>query len=197
LNANRIQLKEAAVLIGAAVFDEALRKFLPGDLNGLRPCFSAIAHGCASGRHQEAYSEVYLPRAMRGSAAFLVHKLGALNANLAMLASFFETPWDSPSASLCGRAEDGVLQAAAYSLRALGRLREATKTYQAALKIVVGRHDGRNSAIGYGIISELRLSLGDVAEAIDAARIGVAQADERGDADWRMISRTILAACRT
>ena len=187
------RLREAAALIGTAAFDEALQKFLPGDLDGMRPCFSAIAHGCAAGRHQEAYHEVYLPRVQRGNKAFIAHKLGALNANLAALALFFDEVWGVPAKGLSQRNKSRVLNFAAYSLRALGRLREAIQPFEAGLKADAAARDWKNAASAAGSVSELRLTLGDVAEAIAAARTSVAHADTSGDAHQRISGRTALA----
>ena len=49
------RLREAAKLIGTPDFDAALAKFLPDDLAGMAPLFSAIAHGAAAGEHRAAY----------------------------------------------------------------------------------------------------------------------------------------------
>jgi tetratricopeptide (TPR) repeat protein len=187
------ELREAAALIGTAAFDEALRKFQPGDLGGMRPCFSAIAHGCAAGRHQEAYREVYFPRVQRGNEAFINSKLGALNADLAALASFFDKIWSAPAEGLREQTKARVLNYAAFALRALGRLREAVEPFEACLEADAATRDWKNAAIAAGNVSELRLTLGDIAEAIAAARRSVAHADDSGDAFMRLYNRTTLA----
>ncbi len=187
------QLRESAALIGTAAFGEALQKFLPSDLDGMRPCFSAIAHGCAAGRHQEAYSEVYHPRVMRGNESLIVHKLGALNADLAALALFFDEVWGVPAQGLREASKASVLNYAAFGLRALGRLREAVEPFEASLKAYAAARDWENAASAASSVSELRLTLGDVTEAIAAARTSVAHADTSGDAFSRMALRTTLA----
>jgi tetratricopeptide (TPR) repeat protein len=187
------KLREAAALIGTAAFDDALVAFLPGSVEGMRPCFAAIAHGCASGRHQEAYSEVYFPRVLRGNENFIGHKLGALNASLAALASFFDKPWGTPAAALRDTTKARVLGFTAFALRALGRLREAVEPFEAGLKADAAARDWERAAIGASNVSELCLTLGDIAEAIRAARDSVALADTSGNAGMRMIMRTTLA----
>ncbi len=184
---------EAAALIGTAAFGEALQKFLPGDLDGMRPCFSAIVHGCAAGRHQEAYGEVYFPRVRRGNEYFINAKLGALNANLAALALFFDEVWTVPAEGLRQTDKASVLSFAAFALRALGRLREAVEPFEVGLKARAAARYWKNAAAAAGSISELRLTLGDVAGAVAAARTSVAHADTSGDAFRRMTRRATLA----
>ncbi len=193
LNGNWDKLREAAALIGTAAFGEARQKFLPGDLDGMRPCFSAIAHGCAAGGYQEAYSEVYFPRVLRGNEKFIVNKMGTLNADLAALALFFDDVWGVPANGLRETTKASVLNYAAFALRALGRLREAVEPFEASLKAVAAARDWQNAASAAGSISELRLTLGDVAEAIAAARTSVAHADTSGAPFRRMGYRTTLA----
>jgi tetratricopeptide (TPR) repeat protein len=192
-DASAEERKKAAALIGTAAFDEALRKFLPGDLNGMRPCFSAIAHGCAAGRHQEAYSEVYVPRVQRGNEKFIVHKLGALNADLAALASFFEEIWSAPAKGMPEKTKARVLGYAAFALRALGRLREAVEPFEAGFRINTAVRDWNNAARAASNVSELRLTLGDIAEAVAAALTSVSHADTSNNAFLRMGCRTALA----
>ena len=188
-----IELRKAAELISTAAFNEALRKFLPGDLNSMGPSFSAISHGCAAGRHQEAYSEVWSPRVRRVGNSFIAEMLGAANADLAALASFYEELWSAPVEGLPERTKARVLNAAAFSLRALGRVREAVEPYEASLKANVALNDAIAASLDAGNISELRLTLGNIAESIASARTGVAYADKSDDAFRRMDNHSALA----
>jgi tetratricopeptide (TPR) repeat protein len=156
-------------------------------------CFSAIIHGCAASRHQEVYSEVYVPRVQRGNERFIVRKLGALNADLAALASFFDDAWSTPAKGLSDNTKARVLNYAAFALRALGRLREAVEPFDAGLKADAAAGNWNNAASAAGSVSELRLALGDIAEAIATARTGVAHADESEDAFMRVVTRATLA----
>ena len=69
--------------------------------------------------------------------AFVAHKLGALNADLAALASFFDEIWLSPAKDLRETSKARVLGYAAFALRALGRLREAVEPFEAGLNVVI------------------------------------------------------------
>ena len=68
----------------------------PDTLEAMAPLYAAVAHGCAAGRHQEALDEVYWQRIQRRDEFFNTHKLGALGAELAVLAGFFDPPWRRP-----------------------------------------------------------------------------------------------------
>jgi tetratricopeptide (TPR) repeat protein len=77
--------------------------------------------------------------------------------------------------------------------RALGRLTEAVEPMRAGLERVVGQEDWKNAAISAGNLSELELTLGDVAGAVRDAEQSVVHADRSGDAFQRMAKRTTLA----
>ncbi len=62
----------------------------------MAPLYAAVVHGCRAGRHQEALDEVYLRRICRGNELFSRKKLGAVAADLAALAAFFESALGDP-----------------------------------------------------------------------------------------------------
>ena len=66
----------------------------------MAPLFAAIAHGCAAGRHDEAFNEVYWPRIARGNEKFAAQKLGLYGSDLAAIAHFFAEPFAVPAPEL-------------------------------------------------------------------------------------------------
>ena len=186
--------REVATLIGTTAFDEALKKFLPDDLGVMRPCFSAVVHGCAAGRHQEAFNDVYWPRIARGVEGFLAKKLGAMNADLSALASFFDEVWSVPARALHDSVMARVLGSVTFALRALGRLREAVEPSEAGLKADIAARDWGAAAWDMIIVSELRLSLGDLLDSVAVARTGIAHANNSGNDYLRQLGCTTLAA---
>ena len=157
------------------------------------PLYAAVVHGCRAGKEQEACDEVYRRRILRGNEFFSSRKLGAFGAELTALAAFFENPWDRPSSRLTEADRAWLLNQAGFRLRALGRLPEAVQPMRAGLDAWMPRRTGRNAAITAGNLSELTLTLGDVAGAVAAAEESVELADRSGDAFWRMVNRTTLA----
>ncbi|HZF07416.1 MAG TPA: TIR domain-containing protein, partial [Thermoanaerobaculia bacterium] len=133
---------------------------LPETLEAMEPLFTAVVHGCRAGRHQEALYEVFQRRINREDEAFGWRKLGAFGSELAALAGFFDRPWDQPSGCLTAADQAFVGSAAAFCLRALGRLTEAVSPMQTGLEMRISLEDWTNAAIRASNLSELTLTLG-------------------------------------
>ncbi len=112
----------------------------------------------------------------------MTRKLGAFGAELAALAGLFDPPWDRPVATLTEGGQAFILSEAAFDLRALGRLREAVAPMRVGLERCVAQEDWKNAAIRAGNLSELHLTLGDVALAVAMGEASVDHADRSGDA---------------
>jgi hypothetical protein len=130
-------LRRAATLIDGTEWRRAMAAFLPADESGIMPLFAAIAHGCSAEREDEAFREVYLPRIARGNEDFATTKLGLYGQDLAVLASFFKTPFTAPLPRLEADLRTLMLNHAGYDLLALGRLEDAVMPLRARVK---GRH---------------------------------------------------------
>ncbi len=172
---------------------KAAAPFLPDTLARMDPLFTAVAHGCAAGRHQEALDEVYRQRISRHGKHFHWRRLGAFGSGLAALASFFDPPWRRPVAGLDGTARGFILSLAGDGLQAIGRLEEAIQPMQAAMDNWLAQKNWMQAAIAAGNLSDLYLTRGNLVEAVVTAQRGVAVADRSGDAFWRMASRANLA----
>ena len=165
----------------------------PDTLEEMQPLFSAIYHGSQAGQHQAAFDNVYVGRIRRGKEAYLNHKLGALGTNLSLLANFFETPWTRVVDTLSASDQSWVTGQAGYTLRAVGRLADAVEPMQSATEAVVARGDWRSAAACCNNLSEIHLTLGNIPEAIAAARQGVDFADRSADGFQKMARRATLA----
>jgi tetratricopeptide (TPR) repeat protein len=164
----------------------------PDAIEEMAPLFAAVAHGCQAGRHQEALDEVYWRRIQRGREFYNRNRLGALGAELAALSGFFAPPWRQPVAGLTDVWKSWVLNEAGSCLRALGRLAEAVEPFEASLQVCVAQKVWKGAAIRASHLSELYLTLGDLAQALAYARQSVELADRSGDAFQRMSKRTTL-----
>lgn len=165
----------------------------PDTMDGLRPLYWAAAHGCAAGRYQEALDEVFYQRIVREREHFSTRKLGAFAANLAVLAGFFDPPWEQSVVELTEGAKAFVLNEAGFCLHALGRLGEAEGLLQAGLAARKAQEDWRNAAINASNLSELTLTRGDLQGAQRYAEESVELADRSGDTYARLYTRTTLA----
>ena len=170
----------------------------PDSLAEMAPLFQAVHHGCQAGRRQEALVEVYHDRIVRQDEFYLVKKLGAFGADLGLVASFFDPPFDHPAADLTEPVRAWLLNTAAYNLRALGRLGEAVAPMRAGLEMAVEQEEWGEAARRASNLSELQLTLGEVAAAVASGEAAINHADRSGDDDWQnfIVSRTALADAR-
>jgi hypothetical protein len=162
-------------------------------LEDLQPLYQAVAHGCHAGLQQEACDKVYYARIGRRNEAYTVHKLGAFGSDLGAVACFFETPWSLVSHALTEADQAWLLYQAAFLLRALGRLTEALDPMRANLRMRVEREEWQHAPSSAGNLSELELTLGEVAGAVEDAERSVTYADRSGSAFERIAFRTTLA----
>jgi tetratricopeptide (TPR) repeat protein len=165
-------------------------------LDDLQPLYQAVAHGCHAGMQQEVLKKVYHDRILRGTdddGFYSTKTLGAYGADLGAIACFFERPWRLVSSNLAPPSQALLLNNAAYSLRALGRLTDALEPSRAALAMWVAQPDWTNAAITAGNLAELELTLGDVRAAVRDGKAFVAHADRSGHAGWSMIGRSTYA----
>ena len=162
-------------------------------LEDLQPLYQAVAHGCQAGLQQDACVEVYYARINRGQEFYGTHKLGAFGSDLGAVACFFEAPWSGLSASLMEIWKAWLLNQAAFRLRALGRLTEALEPMRTVLKRDVKQESWEEAASSANNLSELELTLGEVAGAVRDAEQSVIYVDRSGDARMRMITRATLA----
>ncbi|MFL5347135.1 MAG: tetratricopeptide repeat protein, partial [Hyalangium sp.] len=168
---------------------------LPDTFDGLQPLYQAVSHGCRAGQHEEALDGVFYPRIRRYDQHYSVTVLGAFGADLATLAGFFEGDWRRPVASLTEATRSFVLSEAAFSLRALGRLREAGAPLKSSLDMCVALSHWVNAANAASNLAQLHASSGALHEALSMAKRTVELADRAGKDEWpwRVLSRCTLA----
>ena len=170
-----------------------LAKEYPDTIEEMSPLYSAVAHGCRAGRYHDAMYEVYRRRIRRGDDFFNLKKLGAFDADLVTISGFFDSLWDKPVAGLIEADKGFVLNQAGSDLRALGRLKEAAQPMQAGLEAYIVQEAWRIATLVANNLSELFLTIGDIALALEYASQSIDLADKSGDASLRMGMRTTLA----
>jgi class 3 adenylate cyclase len=165
-------------------------------LEALQPLYQAVAHGCQAGLQQEAHDDVLIPRIWRGTASdgfYSTTKLGAFGSDLGAIASFYETPWRKVNPVFADPIQASIMGVTAFRLRALGRLSEALEPMRAGLENRIKRASWKYAAIEASNLSELEVTLGEVAQAERDAAQSVTYADRSGDAFERQTDRVILA----
>jgi tetratricopeptide (TPR) repeat protein len=162
-------------------------------LEDLQPLYQAVAHGCQAGITEEAQEKVFNGRIQQGRHRYSFYRLGAFGSGLGAIACAFKQPW---SELLAGVSEDGeawLLSEAAFCLRALGRLTEALEPLRAGLKNYTERGEWQGAAIDAGNLSELDLTLGEVAAAVADAEHSITYADRSGHSNWSIHMRCRFA----
>jgi len=165
----------------------------PDTLEALAPLYAAVAHGCAAGRHQEAFDGVHWKRIRRGREFYITKKLGAFGNEVAALSGYFDRPWHRPVAGLNEVSKPLVLNLASFALRSLGRLLEAMPLQELGLEIDITREDWNSAAISARNVSQLSLLVGNISQGIAFGRTSVELADQSGNAFERMGERAVLA----
>ena len=147
-----------------------------------------MAHGCQAGLQQEACDKVYFARILRGKEHYTWQKLGAFGSDLGAIACFFETPVEPPLARSHGSRPS---LAAERSRQLPTRLGPADRVPRADAgddgNQRRGRSQWKNAAVCASNLSELELTLGEVAGAMGDAEQSVTYADRSGDAAQRYI----------
>jgi hypothetical protein len=161
-------------------------------LEDLQPLYQAVAHGCQAGLQQQAL-KIYHTRILRKSEQYTFHKLGVFGSDLGAIACFFELPWMHISAALGEVEQSWILSQSVYCLRAIGRLLEALEPKRVALEMDVRLENWVEASKSASTLSELELTLGEVAAAVEDAEQSVTYANRSGDEFQRIGNRTTHA----
>lgn len=166
------------------------------ELEDLQLLYQAVGHGCLAGKQREARRTVFYQRIRVGDERVSLKKYGAYGLDLGAIAFFFEQPWGRVSRTLSKTDQAWVLNEAAYCLRAIGRLNEAIEPMRVGLDMRIKKRHWHNAAISAGNLSELKVTLGEIASAIEYAKQSVTYANWSGDSFQRMGKLCTLADMR-
>jgi tetratricopeptide (TPR) repeat protein len=161
-------------------------------LEDLQPLYEAVAHGCQAGMQLEACEEVFIAKIRRGNEGYSYRKLGAFGSDLGAIAFFFDSPWSRVSPAITEFWNGWLLNAAAFTLRALGRLNESLHPLRLTLETNVAKSELKNAAACALNLSELEVTLGEVAAAVRDGRQSVSYADRSGDEFMQLTTRSTL-----
>lgn len=171
--------------------------YRPEGLAALQPLYQAVAHGCHAGLHDQAHSQIFVDRILRGEGPggfYSTKQLGAIGADLGAVACFFETPWTTLVPTLTKEVQAWLAGIAGYCLRAMGRLTEAVDPTRMALNAQIDAVEPNwgEAAIYASNLSELELMLGRITSAAATAESSVVYADRSEDAFRPMVNRATL-----
>ena len=153
-------------------------------LEDLQSLYQAVAHGCHAGMQQQVFNEVYV-RPDPAWERCLQHEYARCGrCRLGSRRLLLRATLDPCLVRTHGGRPSLVAHRSWPSLRASGRLTEALGPMRAGLEIVVKQENWKQAAICAGNLSELELTLGEVAEAVEDAQQSVTYADRSGDCGW-------------
>lgn len=158
----------------------------------LEPLYRAVHHGCLAGLYTQALN-LYQQRIRRDPEAYSVKKLGAYAQDLTALVGFFQQPWSVPHSQLTETRQLWVLGQVAFYLMSLGRLYEAIAPRQAHIKLAQQREDWTEATIAASNLCDLRLPLGELDSALQAAQQSLQWAQQADDAFHQMASHSRIA----
>ncbi len=155
-------------------------------LASLQPLYQAIAHGCKAGRYEDALYKVYFGRIAKmtegESFAYSAHALGGLSTDVAILAQFFEKPFDRPKRGLSQNAKMNLMSNVASFLGQLGRIQDSAQTlsslFREAKSLKRGPASSRAAAVVAGNLAHCTAMLGNITEGMSIARTGMTFANQ-------------------
>ena len=177
------------------LYEHLCANTMEGDLptlEELQPLYQAVVHGCQAGLHTEAYRGVFVRRIDRGLEAYSIKKLGAFGVHLGGVAAFFDQPWKVVSPYLNHETRPFMIHAAAFCLRALGRLAESLEPMRVSGHMDAESREWEGAAISYSELSDLELTLGEVARAVEDAGLSLTYANESGDETVQFFSHVAI-----
>lgn len=167
-------------------------KIFPETIDGMTLLYTAVSHGCAAGKYQEAMDTVYWRRIHRGITEFSLKQLGMVSAEIELMTAFFESPWDRPVSALREDFKAFVLNNTGLVLRSLGRLVDATQPMKAGLEARILQKRWDDAAIVANNLSELHLTIGDIPQALSYANESIKLAERASHFSLPMLTKTTL-----
>jgi tetratricopeptide (TPR) repeat protein len=164
----------------------------PETLSEMMPLFQAVIHGCKAGEWREALDEVYYRRVDRGI-DFAAKRLGAIGACLASLMAFYSDSWRRFGASFSPNDTLYVFGMIGYYLRAVGRLDESVDPMSRGFEIALHEQDWINASQQAENLSEVHLTIGDVAASLRFAEQAVELSARSGNVGRIANSETDVA----
>ena len=164
----------------------------PETLVAMAPLFQAVHHGCQAGRRQEVLDEIYKDRITREHDAYLMMKLGAFGADLGLVSSFFDPPFERTATDLKEPDRAWLSHEAAFSLRALGRFGEAVDLMELSLSSSVILEDWRLAATSAANLSLLQYTIGKLSAAVVTAKNAIAYSERAEAPFWRACGSVAL-----
>jgi len=197
LNASEVAWKAAH----GRLYEHLRDKTKEGDkptLEDLAPLYQSVAHACQAGRHQEAFSQIYLERICRltprqRNEMYAAFKLGAFGSDLAAISWLFDEPYEVPVATLRDEDQRWIISVAANALMAVGRLTESLSAQRAGLRRQEIAKNWSNVPACASNLAMVESTIGDISAAIRSTELALIWADRSGDGFDKIAARAVHA----
>ena len=157
--------------------------------------FAAIVHGCKSGRHQDAYVDVWVPLVCGGKESRAFLQFGFVSQGLRALAAFFEegeSSWSVVSNRFRDSQKEQILNYAGIHLMESGMLKASQEAFLNCLE-KRKKYRPKYVAMTYAHLSEVSGLLGQGKEANRHAMQGLQVSDDTPDSAGRAECRLAVA----
>jgi Ca2+/Na+ antiporter len=143
----------------------------PESLEEMQPLFEQVYHGCAAGLYAEVFNDVYWEKIYRKEEQFIIHKLGAWEANLSLAKTFFPKG-DLSQMPLVSKksAQSWLLATAGLALLATGRPKEAEDPFLTGLQMDIKDKNWIYASEEYQNLAELQFRTGELESGLESAK---------------------------
>jgi nucleoside phosphorylase/tetratricopeptide (TPR) repeat protein len=176
----------------ALTLDRSVAATRPTTVREMLTLYRAIAHGCRAGEYGWSWT-VFADRVQQDDRFTSTGKLGLTIAEVSALSGFFQTPWHEVADGVPPAIVGSALGRAAFCLRAVGRLRDASSAFEAALAHHERRGDLRAAAADANNYSVGLLQAGDLRRAVELAERSL-RYTERSGATRDVVKRRVNLA---
>lgn len=159
--------------------DRSVAAVRPTAVREMLTLYRAVAHGCRAGEYAWSWS-VFVHRVQQDDRFTSTGKLGLTVAEVSALSGFFRTPWHEVADGVPPEIVGKALGRAAFCLRAMGRLRDASSAFETALAHHERRGDLQAAAADANNYSVGLLQVGDLPRAVELATRALRYTEQAG-----------------
>jgi tetratricopeptide (TPR) repeat protein len=166
----------------------------PETLEEMQPLFEQVYHGCAVGLYDEVCEDVYWGKIYRMEERFIIHKLGAWEAALSLVKTFFPEGDLSQMPLVSKKAiKSRLLNTAGLALLVTGRPKEAEEPFLIGVKMLIEDEDWKNASGIYRNLADLQIRTGELESGLENAKEALDTAEKAKSYEYIEYSKAYLA----
>ena len=163
-------------------------------LEEMQPLFEQVYHGCAAGLYDEVFNDVYWEKIHKRKEHFIIHELGAWEADLSLVRTFFPEGDLSKMTLVSKKRDHGfLLNAAGVGLLCTGRPKEAQEPLLTAIRMDIKDTGGKYAYVGYQNLADLQFRTGELESGFESAKRAIDLAEKKKFNKYIIFSRAYHA----